>query len=244
MRALLKQTKIGWLIYRLPRLMRGRDLLIRPDIRVPTKQIGSGYGAWYVVPSLIKSGDLAFCFGLGTDIVLETSLAAMYEMTVFGFDPTPTSLRWLANQLIDSRLVVVPYGLATFDGTLRFAAPINPEQVSLSAIRETADESFIELQVRSLSTLRKTYCGGRNIALLKMDIEGSEYEVLDSLVNEDRLPPQLLVEFHHRFAEVGVAKTRRAVDTLRAAGYLVAYISPNGEEFTFVHKTALHLCRI
>jgi hypothetical protein len=50
--------------------MRGRDLLIRPDIRVPTKEIGVGYGAWYVVPSLIKSGDLAFCFGLGTDIVL------------------------------------------------------------------------------------------------------------------------------------------------------------------------------
>ena len=56
--------------------MRGRDLLIRPDIRVPTK-IGVGYGAWYVVPSLIKSGDLAFCFGLGTDIVLETILASM-----------------------------------------------------------------------------------------------------------------------------------------------------------------------
>jgi hypothetical protein len=57
--------------------MRGRDLLIRPDIRVPTKEIGVGYGAWYVVPSLIKSGDLAFCFGLGTDIVLETILASM-----------------------------------------------------------------------------------------------------------------------------------------------------------------------
>jgi hypothetical protein len=26
---------------------------------------------------------------------------------------------------------------------------------------------------------------------------------------------------------------------LRAVGYLVAHVSPNGEEFTFVHKTAL-----
>ena len=139
---------------------------------------------------------------------------------------------------------MVPYGLATFDGALRFAAPINSGQISLSAIRETTSESFIELQVRSLNTLRKTYCGGRDIALLKMDIEGSEYEVLDSLVNEGRLPPQLLVEFHHRFAEVGVAKTRRAVDTLRAAGDLVAHVSPNGEEFTFVHETALRRCRL
>jgi FkbM family methyltransferase len=224
--------------------MRGQDLLIQPDVNVSIRQIGVGYGTWSVVPSLITPGDLAFCFGLGTDILLESTLAAEYGVTVFGFDPTPAALQWIATQVIDDRLVVVPYGLAAFDGVLRFAAPINSGGVSLSAIREVSGDCFIELQVRTLNTLRKTYCDGREVALLKMDIEGSEYEVLESLVNEDQLPPQLLVEFHHRFAEAGVAKTRRAIDTLRTAGYLVAHVSPNGEEFTFVHKTALHRCRV
>ena len=239
MRALIKRTKIGWTLFRLARLLLGRDVLFHKDIRVPTRQIGLGYGAWTVVPSLIAPEDLALCFGLGTDILLESTLAAEFGMSVIGFDPTPASLQWVATQDIPNRLTIVPYGLAAHDGTIRFAAPIDSGGVSLSAIREVSGGSFVELQVRTLNTLRSTYCGGREIALLKMDIEGSEYEVLESLVNEGRLPPQLLVEFHHRFAEAGVAKTRHAVRRLRAVGYLVAHVSPNGEEFTFVHKTAL-----
>jgi len=39
-----------------------------------------------------------------------------------------------------------------------------------------------------------------------MDIEGAEYEVIDDLIASGIRPKQILVEFHHRFKNVGVKK--------------------------------------
>jgi len=45
---------------------------------------------------------------------------------------------------------------------------------------------------------------------------------------------QLLVEFHHRWAQIGVEKTRQAIRDLNAAGYRIFDVSPSGEEYGFV----------
>jgi hypothetical protein len=44
---------------------------------------------------------------------------------------------------------------------------------------------------------------------------------------------QLLVEFHHRWPEIGLLKTRNTVDQLNSAGFRIFDISPSGEEFSF-----------
>jgi len=50
-----------------------------------------------------------------------------------------------------------------------------------------------------------------SIDLLKMDIEGAEYDVLADMISQ-RIPvKQLLVEFHHRWPQIGVvARSRRS----------------------------------
>jgi hypothetical protein len=49
-----------------------------------------------------------------------------------------------------------------------------------------------------------------------------------------RIPvKQLLVEFHHRWPHIGVAKTKRAIQELNAAGYRIFNVSPGGEEYSF-----------
>jgi hypothetical protein len=73
--------------------------------------------------------------------------------------------------------------------------------------------------------------------MLKMDIEGSEYEVLRDdktmqILEEQR--PQLLVEFHHRFASYSKADTRDIVARLRRAGFRIAWVSRRGEEVLFL----------
>jgi hypothetical protein len=70
--------------------------------------------------------------------------------------------------------------------------------------------------------------------LLRMDIEGAEYAVLDDMLATGILPRQLLVEFHHRFPQVGLGATRRAIAGLRAAGYRIAAVSDTGREVTFL----------
>jgi len=50
-----------------------------------------------------------------------------------------------------------------------------------------------------------------------------------------RIPvKQLLVEFHHRWPEIGVAKTKQAIRGLNAQDTGFFSVSPSGEEYSFL----------
>jgi hypothetical protein len=70
--------------------------------------------------------------------------------------------------------------------------------------------------------------------LIKMDIEGAEYAVLADLLRSGFRPRQILVEFHHRWREVGARRTREALALLGQSGYRIAEIAPNGMEYTLL----------
>ena len=79
--------------------------------------------------------------------------------------------------------------------------------------------------------------GLSDIDLLKLDVEGAEHEVLDDMLASSVRPRQLLVEYHHRFEQVGVDKTRESISKLRQAGYRLFAISPRREEFSFIFSS-------
>ena len=81
--------------------------------------------------------------------------------------------------------------------------------------------------------------GHTHIDVLKMDIEGSEFLVIDDILNSDISITQILIEFHGRFIENGVLKTKNAIGSIISHGYLLYNTSISGEEFSFV-KT-IHL---
>ena len=61
--------------------------------------------------------------------------------------------------------------------------------------------------------------GHDSIDLLKIDIEGFEYEVLESCLAE-RIPiKQICVEFHDFFPEIPKAKTRAMIRALESHGF-------------------------
>ena len=75
--------------------------------------------------------------------------------------------------------------------------------------------------------------GHERLDLLKMDIEGAEYAVLDDMLQSGILPDQLLVEFHHgkrRKGRFPVRATRQRVDALISKGYKVFWASQSGRE--------------
>ena len=77
--------------------------------------------------------------------------------------------------------------------------------------------------------------GHDKLDILKMDIEGAEYDVIDSLVVSGIRPRQMLVEFNHRFGGVGIGKSKNAIETLRQNGYQIYSVSDTGEEYSFVY---------
>ena len=91
-----------------------------------------------------------------------------------------------------------------------------------------------ELPVKRMQTFLSELRHAR-IDLLKMDIEGAEYAVIEDLIASGILVKQLLVEFHHRWKEIGPSKTKQAIRNLNAAGYEIFAVSPSGEEYGFVN---------
>jgi len=79
--------------------------------------------------------------------------------------------------------------------------------------------------------------GHDHIDLLKMDIEGAEYTVIENLVRERVDIRQLLVEFHHHYRHIdgmSAERTKEAVQKLNRAGFKIFHLSPSGEEYSFI----------
>ena len=76
----------------------------------------------------------------------------------------------------------------------------------------------------------------KKIDLLKMDVEGSEYEIIDTILDMNNKPSQLLVEFHHRFSNIDFEKTINAIKNLHKIGYRIFSVSKTGRELGFIQK--------
>jgi len=75
------------------------------------------------------------------------------------------------------------------------------------------------------------------LELLKIDIEGFEYEVLRKMLAQRILPAQIAVEFHHFLPHISVMQTIAAVRSLRSAGYVIA--DKEQCNLLFVHRRVL-----
>jgi FkbM family methyltransferase len=194
------------------------------------------YGEWALCPTGLSAESVVYSFGIGEDISFDLDLIRRYGIRVHAFDPTPASHRWLATQATPDALVVYDYGLADYDGTASFHAPANPGHISHSMLSasHTGSET-IDVPVHRLGTIMATL-GHERIDLLKMDIEGAEYDAITDLVESGLDVRQMLVEFHHRFDTVSPERTAEAVRQLNSAGFRIAHVSARGEEYTFVRS--------
>jgi FkbM family methyltransferase len=230
--ALRSRTRIA--IRRLKSLV-GLDVYRRPEISADTVRLGNAGGRWPVVPEGLGTHSVVYAFGVGTDISFERDLIARYGVTVHAFDPTPIALEWAAAQRLPERFLLHPYGVADFDGRARFAAPRKRKFASFSLARSGGVGPGVDAQVYRLVSL----AGMLRLPppdLIKMDIEGAEYAVLADVLGSGFLPRQILVEFHHRWREVGARRTREALALLRRHGYRIADVAESGMEYAFLRQ--------
>jgi len=226
-------------IERLIRCVIGKDFFVKEDYICNSKKFGSQYGGWNIVDSEIDRNSIIYSFGVGEDASFDIELIKSIDVTIHAFDPTPRSIKWVKEQKLPELFVLHKYGIADFDGIVRFNPPVNPKHVS-HTILERAETSAqaIEVPMKKLKTIMEEL-GHIKIDLLKMDIEGAEYSVLKNLELSDVRPKQLLIEFHHRFQNVGIEKTKAAIRDIKKMGYGLFFVSSSGEEYSFIYKNGL-----
>lgn len=219
------------------KVLLGREPWVRRDVRLDLERHGGDYGGWNLWPEPLDEASVVYSLGVGEDVSFDLSLIERFGLTVHAFDPTPRSADWVARQKLPPSFRFHPVGVYDRDGTLELFPPANAAHVSCSVVPAAAAGVPIEVPVRRLSTLLGEL-GHPRIDLLKMDIEGAEYAVLRDLLASGVTVGQLLVELHHRFPSIGVARSRAAIAELRRAGFLVFDITPHGE-VGLVHRRLL-----
>ena len=198
--------------------------------------LGHGEGRWFVHAPSLRPGDLCYSFGVGYDISFDRDLIARFGAVVHAFDPTPRSLAWISKQSLPATFHFHPFGLGARDELREFSLPTTHD-VSFSTLTGLERTDVATCQVHRLSTIREML-KHESIALLKLDIEGAEYEVVPQLISEAPHIRQVLIEFHHRLlpSSTALQETTRVVDGLRSAGFRLIHRSPRGIEYVFLRR--------
>ena len=202
---------------------------LRPAHRPDLVKLGSAYGGWVIPATLLEESSVCYCVGVGEDITFDLALIERFGCQVFAFDPTPRAIQHVkATTSAVGSFHFYPVGLWSADGRLKFFAPQNPCHVSHSIVNLQGTTGYFEAECKRLSTIMREL-EHTSLDLLKLDIEGAEYEVLSSLLEDNIRIKVLCVEFDqptHLSSIIGMVRR------LQQAQYQLVRI--DGWNFTFV----------
>jgi FkbM family methyltransferase len=187
-------------------------------------RLGSNYGGWSIYTTKNLSGGIVVSAGVGEDVTFDIELIEKFGCRVFLIDPTPRAKlhyqdiveRFGKNKKSDEysqdgQQSVLSYNLeninhnnfiflnkAVSDKTIKnvkFFEPKNPSHVSHSLIEDLNDNNnYILVDVISFKDLTEQL-NLKNIQILKLDIEGSEVDVLKNIFKTGINVEQILVEY-------------------------------------------------
>lgn len=201
-------------------------------------------GGHFIDMSLVPENSVVISVGIGRDVSFDMELINRKNCLVVGIDPTNLSEKYIAGvkgEKFNNNFRFVKRALyGETDKRLR----IGSRAWSLLA---KDSETFYEVQPITLNEVMADY---PDPSVLKLDIEGSEFSVIESM--DDITIPQITMEFHHWLGDkeswshgqinnpYTLEDTKRCIKKLEDMGYMVAYIdgseSREIEEVLFIRS--------
>lgn len=212
-------------------------------------RLGSVYGGWTIAVAPYLEDSVIVSCGLGEDASFDIEAAARFGAKVMIVDPTPRAVvhfeaitaelgspastgyvpggrqpvaSYDLSRIRPGQLELIPKAIWTSNEPVRFHKPENPDHVSHSIKFATSgeDDSFIIVPTTTINDLLADIPQER-FSILKMDIEGAEIDILDSIGSWRALPRQILVEFDvlRHPGPASKREVKRVDALLTAAGY-------------------------
>jgi FkbM family methyltransferase len=212
------------------------------------ERLGTRYGGWWIDTRVVGPQPLLIDCGLGEDISFPAAFLQRFAgARVIGVDPNPRSLTYCRAHCPSGMEILANAFWITSEETIVFHLPRGQDNLpkgadgvsgSLDPSHEYVDGGDrIETKTVDLDTLLS--CAGRTECdVLKMDVEGAEYALLEALVASGRIQSarQVLVEFHHGVTGHSVVDTQRIVGLLDAAGQKLMHVE--GRNYIFRREAA------
>jgi hypothetical protein len=185
----------------------------------PLTEVGTGREAWMVPAGTINGAWTCYCVGAGSALTFELELIRRYGATVRSVDPR-NALRREAQPgaAADPRLTVIEATVAPRDAPPRSG--------------ETTPDG--KESPRCLASLMADL-GDQQVQLLKLNVGGGEYGVLETLDLRSLGVRVLLVELH---ATRRVDEALQLLERLRGQGYRPVHCTRR-TGFTFVGRPSL-----
>lgn len=209
-------------------------------------RLGTRYGGWWIDSKKLGPTPLLIDCGLGEDISFPMAFLDRFGGHVIGIEPNPRSLAYCMPRCPQGMEILVNAFWTRGGETLTFhlprtqmKLPKGADGVSGSLLSSHGYVSGGEpLTVNTIDLNGVLRQAGRDSCeILKIDIEGAEYDVISALIGNGQIRKidQLLVEFHHSVTHHTLADTEATVRQLVGAGFHVRHIE--GRNFIFQRGT-------
>jgi FkbM family methyltransferase len=178
---------------------------------------------------------VCYCVGAGGDITFDLELVRRYGAQVRAVEPVEQYVRLARehSQGVEG-ISLHQAAIATADGPVRMGLTHDPHSQSVSSAGLYEARAFIELPGRTVASLMAEI-GDDRIDLLKLDIEGAEYEVVRRLDLRALGVRVFAVQLHHT---ASVRQARELVRNVTQAGYLPVARRP-AVKLTFMRSDLL-----
>jgi FkbM family methyltransferase len=186
---------------------------------------------------LIRPGWTCYSVGTGGDVSFDAELIRRFDVRVRSFDPVRYFVDRAAAEMRDEpRFSAHCFAITDHDGPILMQRSHHPGARAVSAAALFDTDEWDVFAGRSLPSLMEEL-GDGEIDLLKMDTEGTEYELLPSLELPALGVKVLALCLHHNRS---VGEACDLIASLQSAGYEAVARCP-AVRLTFVHRSLLAL---
>lgn len=178
----------------------------------------------YIYRDSFSDNSVVVDVGCADDPDFSIHMIGKYGLKAYGVDPTKKHEPALnrLEERFQGKFKHVPLAVSATNGSITFHESIDNTSGSILAehtnIKRDSVNSY-DVESVTLTSLidriEKT-----DVDLLKLDLEGAEYDLLSSVQQEDLEPyRQIYIEFHHHCTNHTIEETEKLVRTIENFGY-------------------------
>lgn len=166
--------------------------------------LGDLYGGWTICDpdGDALRGGIVYTVGVGRNIEWDKAMISRYNTQHHGWDPTPRAVDFARTTSLPKGFVFHPFGLGVDDGSVTVKLPEgNTDSFTVMSYKAPAQRgTVLTIPVLTIESMMRIQ-GHDHLAILKIDIEGAEFNVIRKWAREhyNLRADQVLIEFHERY---------------------------------------------